>query len=65
MRPRATHLEAFCDMPRKVKTPKIVLKYADDPDSKERMQQAYNLIFDLARKELTKKRHNNVKKDKG
>ena len=42
-------------MPKKVKVPRIVLKFADELDSEDNVRRAYNVIFDLARKEISRK----------
>lgn len=50
-------------MPRKIKVPKIVFQYANDPDSEANLQRAYNRIFDLARKEIIRKRQEEQKNE--
>lgn len=39
----------------RIKKPRITFTYVDAPDSKERLQRAYNRIFAIARRNLYEK----------
>jgi hypothetical protein len=50
-------------MSRKIKVPRIIYKYVDDPDSEANLRRAYGRIFELARQRIVEKNKIEKKKD--